>query len=182
MSEKPDNSSAPGGKDIPPSLDGLTVPASEYDAGLSLSLRDYVIDDAGREILDPTPMAPPVGYKRSIPLRDQIRDMVRSERLAAEAAAAGAESFDEANDFDVDDDFDPRSPWEEFFDPQQADADIYGAAQGTLKPQGSSPAAEPPPAPPEGPKAPGTPSAGSVGPDPAGAPGSVLPSPTQSIP
>lgn len=43
--------------------------------------------------------------------------MVRSERLAAEAAAAGYESFEEADDFEVGDDFDPSSPYETDFDP-----------------------------------------------------------------
>lgn len=57
-------------------------------------------------------MAPPVGYKPAPSLADQIREMVRSERLAREAAEAGYETFEEADDFDVGDDFDPSSPWE----------------------------------------------------------------------
>lgn len=63
-------------------------------------------------------MAPPVGFKPAPSLADQIREMVRSERLAREAAEGGFETFEEADDFDVGDDFDPRTPYEESFDPE----------------------------------------------------------------
>lgn len=72
--------------------------------------------ERGREIPDPTPMAPPVGFKPAPSLADQIREMVRSERLAREVAEAGYETFEEADDFDVGDDFDPSTPYEESFD------------------------------------------------------------------
>lgn len=75
------------------------------------------LDEYGREILNPIPMAPPVGYNRTPSLSEQIRSMVRSECLALEAEAAGLETFEEADDFDVGDDFDPSSPYEEVFDP-----------------------------------------------------------------
>lgn len=47
---------------------------------------------------------------------ERIRALIRSERLAAEAAAAGAETWEEADDFDIGDDFDPESPYEEVFE------------------------------------------------------------------
>lgn len=72
----------------------------------------------GREIPDPTPMAPPVGFRPAPSLSDQIREMVRSERLAREVAESGHESFEEADDFDVGDDYEPNTPFEEHFDPQ----------------------------------------------------------------
>lgn len=75
------------------------------------------LDGHGREVLDPTPMAPPIGYTRQVPLHLQIREMVRSEALRQAAEAEGMESFEEADDFDVDDDFDPRTPFENEFDP-----------------------------------------------------------------
>lgn len=74
------------------------------------------LDAYGRELPDPTPMAPPVGYKKQPSLKDQIRQMVVGERLKAEAAAAGKETFEEADDFEVGDDYDPRSPYEEVFE------------------------------------------------------------------
>lgn len=48
------------------------------------------LDDHGREICDPTPMEPPLGYNRTPSLAEQIRSMVHNERLQAELAAAGA--------------------------------------------------------------------------------------------
>lgn len=76
-------------------------------------------DDLGRELLDGTPMQPPVGYKRQPTMVEHIREMVRSERLAAEAAAAGFETFEEADDFNIaDEDGEmPSSPHENEFDP-----------------------------------------------------------------
>lgn len=78
------------------------------------SRRPY-IDAAGREVGDPTPMAPPVGYQRPMHLWDQMREMMRQERLLADQAEP--ESFEEADDFDVGDDYDPTSPHEEVFEP-----------------------------------------------------------------
>ena len=74
-------------------------------------------DEEGREIMDPTPIAPPIGYKKSPSIAEQIRNMVRSERLRQEVEQQGFETFDEADDFDVGDDFDPKSPYEEVFEP-----------------------------------------------------------------
>lgn len=92
---------------VPPRDDGPLSPKSNAN---------YLTED-GREKPDPTPMAPPIGYKRQPSLAEQIRAMVRSEALAAAARNAGAETFEEADDFDVGDDFDPSSPYEDQFDP-----------------------------------------------------------------
>lgn len=78
-------------------------------------------DDDGRELMDPTPIAPPIGYKKSPTIAEQIRTMIRSEKLRQEAEEAGYESFEEADDFDVGDDFDPKSPYEEVFEPMPVD-------------------------------------------------------------
>lgn len=80
---------------------------------------EQVHDSRGREIPDPTPMQPPVGYNPQPSLAQQIRQMVVSERLAMEAREAGAETFEEADDFDVGDDFEAErhSPYEANFDP-----------------------------------------------------------------
>lgn len=77
----------------------------------------FSLDERGREVNDGRPMAPPVGYKRTPSLAEQIREMVRSERIAAELEAQGVETFAEADDFNVGDDIDPRSPYEEYFEP-----------------------------------------------------------------
>lgn len=106
------------------------------------------------EYLDSTPMAPPLGYKRQPSLSEQIREMVRHERLQADLAAQGVETFDEADDFSIGDDFDPKSPFEEHFDPipvselrerekKAAEADSGGSG-GTPPPKPAEPAGAPP--------------------------------------
>lgn len=73
----------------------------------------------GREYIDPVPFQPAVRMGMEKSLNERIRDMVRSERLAQELDSAGAETFEEADDFDVGDDFDPESPYEVQFDPPE---------------------------------------------------------------
>lgn len=69
------------------------------------------LDDQGREVLDDTPVAIPVRMKRAETLLEQVQSVVRGE-LSRQAMAEGLETFDEANDFDVGDDYDPRSEYE----------------------------------------------------------------------
>lgn len=80
---------------------------------------EVIQDYRGRELLDSTPMAPPVGYKKQPSMVEIIRNMVRSERLKSEAEAAGKESFEDADNFEVADDEGelPRSTFENEFDP-----------------------------------------------------------------
>lgn len=75
------------------------------------------LDSEGREINSGIPLEPPLGYKRTPSLAEQIRAMVQSENMAQIVAAEGAETFEESEDFDVGDDFDPHSPYENEFDP-----------------------------------------------------------------
>lgn len=90
-----------------------------------IDLEDYIAKLAereqtadGREIPDPVPIEPPVGFIRQPSMIDNIRALVQGEHLRREALAAGAETFEEADDFDIDDDpVDYTSPYEEFFDP-----------------------------------------------------------------
>lgn len=72
-------------------------------------------NDNGEELLDSTPMALPVGFKRPIPLSEEIRQMIIRERQTGELDALGMESFEEADDFEIEDE-DMSSPWEENFD------------------------------------------------------------------
>lgn len=91
---------------------GVDVPAK-----LALGIGKIRLDKRGHELHDPVPLEPPLGYKRTPSLSEQIRTMVRGEALKRAALEAGAETFEEADDFDVGDDHDPRSPYEEIFDP-----------------------------------------------------------------
>lgn len=73
-------------------------------------------DEHGREILDQTPISISVPFQTD---RDRIREMIRRE-ISQHAQDTGMETFEEANDFEVDNDdsYDPSSPWEEQFDPE----------------------------------------------------------------
>lgn len=104
------------------------------------------LDENGHEIPDSRPLMPALKLKREPSLAERIRQMVRSDRLAEEARNAGHETFEEADDFEVGDDYDPESPYEMDFDP---------------RPQAAPPQAEPAKQPDSGanpeptPKAPG---------------------------
>ncbi len=59
---------------------------------------------------DPTPVAPPAGYQKQPSMIDIIKNQV--EALSREMGEAGHETFEEANDFDIDDDAFPASEYE----------------------------------------------------------------------
>jgi len=71
----------------------------------------------GREYPDPTPVAPPLGFIKQPTLAETMRQMIVGEALRRHARESGLETFDEADDFNVGDDFDPSSPYEETFEP-----------------------------------------------------------------
>lgn len=113
------------------------------------------LNDKGHELLDDTPMAIPLRGYRPESLQDQIRRMVRHQ-LSEHAAARGAETFEEADDFDVDDDFDPHSPWELNFDQdvaplpskaQPKSPEAPASPTGGAAPGGPGPTSSEPPAP-----------------------------------
>lgn len=73
-------------------------------------------DEAGREIPDPNPMEVPLGMKRPATLAEQVQRLVRTS-LSEHARMQGLETFEEAEDLEVDEDFDPYTPYEVNFDP-----------------------------------------------------------------
>lgn len=78
-------------------------------------LRTHYLDQDGRELVSDRPVEAAIGYKPQPSLAEQIRQMIRSEKL--QAAYQDAESFEEADDFDIDDDeVDPSTPYERDFD------------------------------------------------------------------
>lgn len=95
------------------------LPGNEAEfTPIQRSAAETYLDKRGREIPDPLPMAPPIGYKRSPSLAEQIRAMVVSEKLRQEALESGFETFEESDDFEIEDDpADPRTPYEAVFDP-----------------------------------------------------------------
>lgn len=58
--------------------------------------------DNREEIPDPTPVEMPIGYEHPESLESMIARLVRVE--SQRAVASGEESFEESDDFDVDDD------------------------------------------------------------------------------
>lgn len=77
------------------------------------------LDEKGREIPDPVPMSPPVGYTPPTELMTLIENVVRNREFLAALAKAEAETFEEADDFEVDEDYDPRferTIYEEYFE------------------------------------------------------------------
>lgn len=84
-----------------------------------MSVSDYITKkllgrgkhEDGSEAPDPVPMAPPLGYVEQPNLWEQMREMIRREMSLA-AEAEGKETFEEADDFDVEDDPFPMSDYE----------------------------------------------------------------------
>jgi len=76
---------------------------------------DFMRD--GKEYPDPTPVAPPVGFIKQPTMAETMRAMIHSHALRQAALNSGHETFEEADDFDVGDDYDPTSPYEEVFEP-----------------------------------------------------------------
>lgn len=116
-----------------------------------LAMMASYLNPDGSENPDPTPIAPPVGYRKQPSLVETIRAMVREHSVALALAGQDAETFEEADDFDIPDDpLDPNSPWEGDFEPvADINRDILSAAEAAKK----KPVPEAPPAPAEQPKA-----------------------------
>lgn len=78
-----------------------------------------MLNDKGREVPDNRPVAVPLGMKRPPTLDERIRNIVRGS-MSLLAGAEGKETFEESDDFNVGDDYDPRSPWELAADQEDA--------------------------------------------------------------
>lgn len=81
-------------------------------------LRAFYLDERGREVLDPVPVAPPV-TQRPLTIFEQLREHNRRKQFDS---MADMENWPEANladedNFDIPDDpIDPSSQWEETFE------------------------------------------------------------------
>lgn len=71
----------------------------------------------GEELVDGRSMEPPLGFEPSESLHEMINRAVRSHAIQNAIKEAGGETFEESEDFDVGDDFDPTSPYEAYFEP-----------------------------------------------------------------
>lgn len=103
----------------------------------------------GQEYPDPVPLEPPVGFVAPPDLMTMIRTMIRSEQFRQAADTLDFETFEESDDFDLDDDpLDPLTEYERVFEPPPEAPPAPGAApQDAAKPPSPSPAPVPPKAP-----------------------------------
>lgn len=77
------------------------------------------LNERGHEVPDPTPLAVPVGFRHPPSMQEMIKQYIRRE-LSEQASQAGAETLEEANDFDIPDGPpDPYSKWEHDLDPPE---------------------------------------------------------------
>lgn len=91
-----------------------TITPAEEELIREIPVSAIHLDSKGREIPSSVPVAPPVGYVKHKSIAEQMREMLRQASM--EAQQNGAETEEEANDFDVGEDFDPHSPWEHDFE------------------------------------------------------------------
>lgn len=106
------------------------------------------LDENGHEIVSSVPMEPPLGFNEAPSMVDMVRNMVRSELLRKEVENVGAETFEEADDFDTPDDPpDPSAPYEEVFEPEPSRTPPEGGAPATEPTPPPAPATPPAPAP-----------------------------------
>lgn len=93
----------------------------DYEAGLVDQYGEPVLAQIGEDGLeygDPIPKAPPAGVGGAMSTNEMIKLMIERE-LSRRAHEEGFESFEEAEDFEVDDDpLDPHTPYEAVFDPE----------------------------------------------------------------
>lgn len=79
---------------------------------MSFFFRKHTTD--GLETPDPTPIEVPAGLHRPLTLAEQLARFTASSEAKEQLARLGADTFDEADDLDVDEEG-PRSPYEKDF-------------------------------------------------------------------
>lgn len=80
------------------------------------------LNEQGQEIPDLTPIVIRV-KNRKITQWDDVRAFIRNE-LSNAARDSGAETFEEANDFEMEDDPEPQSRWEYSADQEDEDRQV----------------------------------------------------------
>jgi len=90
----------------------------------------------GVEFPDPTPVALALKFKKPLSIQEQMMQMIRADDFRKALLNRDVETFEEADDFDVDDDsFDPTTPYEQDFD----NATIAAAQAGAVQPPADTP-------------------------------------------
>lgn len=121
-----------------------------------------IFNEKGQQIPDPTPIEVPLNFKRPLSIQEEIKRFVRSE-FSQRAADQGHETFEEADDFVVEDELGEFvSPYE--FTEMQEEARFSDGSDLTQPEPPVEPRAQPGEAHPRG--APAAPSTGAAPPVP----------------
>jgi pyruvate/2-oxoacid:ferredoxin oxidoreductase beta subunit len=107
----------------------------KYKEHVKSNIKDKAqLDEKGAEILDSTPLAIPVGFRKPPTLQDQMKKYVQIE-MSRLAESQEFETWEEANDFEIGDDYEAKSKYQEDFDGQfeVEVGDILNAAQEQQK-------------------------------------------------
>lgn len=96
---------------------GMLTGGDRKDLATGELLTQADLQSAGHRLYetpDSTPMAPPIGYKREPSIMEHIRGVMLKEKVERLRQELGAETAEEAEDFDVPDpdEFEPSSEWE----------------------------------------------------------------------
>jgi len=127
------------------------IPEGESAPLFEQSVQAQYLDAYGREKPNPFPLEPPIGYKKQPTIAELMRQAIR--QASEEAKSAGAETEEEANDFDIDDEYDPSTPYEHDFEPDPILERMIALQSRRPKPQeqaAAAPAAAPAQTPPAG--------------------------------
>lgn len=85
------------------------------------------LDERGREVLNPKPIAIASELGRPETLNEQINRILRRQ-LSAQVAQQGHETYEEANDFEIDDDPELHSIYEEMPEDESIAPEAIGPA------------------------------------------------------
>lgn len=103
-----------------------------------------MLNERGHEVPDSTPMTLPIGFTPPPTMVEMIRMYIRRELSQAAAQHTEAETFEEAEDFDVEDDpVDPSTPYEAVFDPPPPSPAVDAPQAQAASPAASGPAVPP---------------------------------------
>lgn len=95
-------------------------------------------DELGREIIDDTPIEVPLKIQKPPSIQEMVKMYIRMDELSQDALRQELETFEEADDFDVDDDDMPLSGYEmqemqEMFLPDQSEVEDTPTPVGDKK-------------------------------------------------
>ncbi len=110
---------------------------------LMRKLKAKGLNAKGEEVPDKTPACIPIGYKNPPTLAEKIKSMVKNE-LRIYAVHQGQETFEEADDFNIGDDVDPTSPYEDLPDGTMQEEEPVEKPVKEKKEPADTPATPPP--------------------------------------